>query len=167
MVSLLIPVSGEENMFEHIFMIESFTLLLDCECAGSMVSSPIGPAEFWESEPMWTCKNINSIHDQGRRYLYLDERRSKWGFPPTQRKTTWILNFYCTAVFLKAIHQHLVSRFQNGITLDYTTSGGGRNKILSSSKPRPTSLKQTSRYLTPKCYTFLKSAGPGQFNGFK
>ena len=69
-------------------------------------------------------------------------------------------------VFIKAMLWHLFSRFQNGITLDYTTSGGGRNKILSSSKPRPTSLKQTSRYLTPKCYTFLKSAGPGQFNGF-
>ena len=41
------------------------------------VSSPIGLAEFWESEPMWTCKIINSIHDQGRRYLYLDDRRLK------------------------------------------------------------------------------------------
>ena len=41
------------------------------------VSSPIGLSEFWESEPMWTCKNINSIHDQGRRYHYLDDRRSK------------------------------------------------------------------------------------------
>ena len=43
----------------------------------TMVSSPIGLSEFWESEPMWICKNINSIHDQGRRYHYLDERRSK------------------------------------------------------------------------------------------
>ena len=143
-----------------------YGILLSISSLLPMVSSPIGLSEFWDSEPMWTCKNINSIHDQGRRYHYLDDRRSKWGFPPTQRKTTWIFNFYCTAVVLKAIHQHLVSRFQNGITLDYTTSGGGRNKILSSSKPRPTSLKQTSRYLTPKCYTFLKSAGPGQFNGF-
>ena len=43
----------------------------------SNVSSPIGLSEFWESEPMWTCKNINSIHDQGRRYHYLDDWRSK------------------------------------------------------------------------------------------
>ena len=129
-------------------------------------SLPIGLAELWESEPIGTCKNNNPIHDQGCGYNYLDDRPSKWGFPLTLTKTTWIFNFYCTAVFLKAIHQHLVSRFQNGITLDYTTSGSGRNKILSSSKPRPTSLKQTSRYLTPKCYTFLKSAGPGQLNGF-
>ena len=42
-----------------------------------MVSSPIGLAEFWESEPMWTCKNIDSIRDRGRRYHYLDDRPSK------------------------------------------------------------------------------------------
>ena len=130
------------------------------------LSLPIGLSEFWESEPIGTRKDINSIYDQGCRYHYLDNKRSKWGLPPTLTKTTWIFNFYCTAVFLKAIHPHLVWRFQNGITLDYTTSGSGRNKILSSSKPRPTSLKRTSWYLTPKCYTFLKSAGPGQFNGF-
>ena len=41
------------------------------------VSSPIGLSEFWESEPMWTCKNINSIHDQGCRYHYLDDKPSK------------------------------------------------------------------------------------------
>ena len=125
-------------------------------------SLPIDLSEFRESEPIGICKNINSIHDQGRGYLYLEDRRSKRGFPPTLRKTTWIFNFYCNAVFLKAIHLHLVWRFQNGITLEYWTSGSGRNKLLSSSKPRPTSLKRTSWYLTPKCYTFLKSAGPGQ-----
>ena len=43
----------------------------------NMVSSPIGLSEFWESEPMWTCQNINSIHDQGCRYHYLDGKRSK------------------------------------------------------------------------------------------
>ena len=43
----------------------------------NMVSSPIGLSEFWESEPMWTCQNINSIHDQGRRCHYLEGRPSK------------------------------------------------------------------------------------------
>ena len=129
-------------------------------------SLPNDLSEFRESEPIGICKNINSIHDQGRGHPYIEDRRSKQGFPPTLRKTTWIFNFYCNAVFLKAIHLHLVWRFQNGITLEYWTSGSGRNKILSSSKPRPTSLKRTSWYLTPKCYTFLKSAGPGQLNGF-
>ena len=42
-----------------------------------MVSSPIGLSEFWESEPIGTWKNINSIHDQGCRYHYLDNKRSK------------------------------------------------------------------------------------------
>ena len=130
------------------------------------VSLPNDLSEFRESEPIGICKNINSIHDQGRGYLYLEDRRSKRGFPPTLRKTTWIFNCYCNAVFLKAIHLHLVWRFQIGITLEYWTFGRGGNKILSSSKPRPTSLKRTSWYLTPKCYTFLKSAGPGQLNGF-
>ena len=66
-------------------------------------SLPIGLSEFWESEPIGTCKNINPIHDQGCGYHYLDDRPSKWGFPLTLTKTTWIFNFYCTAVFLKAI----------------------------------------------------------------
>ena len=140
--------------------------LWHCCTVQTKSSLPIGLSEFWESEPIGTWENINSIHDQGCRYHYLDDKRSKWGLPPTLTKTTWIFNFYCTAVFLKAIHPHLVWRFQNGITLDYTTSGSGRNKILSSSQPRPTSLKRTSWYLTPKCYTFLKSAGPGQLNSF-
>ena len=48
-----------------------------CNTLYIMVSSPIGLSEFWESEPMWICKNINSIHDQGRRYHYFDDRRSK------------------------------------------------------------------------------------------
>ena len=129
-------------------------------------SLPNDLSEFRESEPIGICKNNISIHDQDRGHRYLEDKRSKRGFPPTLRKTTWIFNFHCNAVFFKAIHLHLVWRFQNGITLEYWTSGNGRNKILSSSKPRPTSLKQTSWYLTPKCYTFLKSAGPGQFNGF-
>ena len=115
------------------------------------LSLPNDLSEFRESEPIGICENINSIHDQGRGYLYLEDRRSKRGFPPTLRKTTWIFNFYCNAVFLKAIHLHLVWRFQNGITLEYWTSGSGRNKLLSSSKPRPTSLKRTFWYLTPKC----------------
>ena len=130
------------------------------------LSLPNDLSEFRESEPIGICKNINSIHDQGRGHLYFEDRRSKRGFPPTLRKTTWIFNCYCNAVFLKAIHLHLVWRFQIGITLEYWTFGRGGNKILSSSKPRPTSLKRTSWYLTPKCYTFLKSAGPGQLNGF-
>ena len=37
------------------------------------VSSHNNVSKFWESEPMWTCKNINFIHDQGRRYHYLDD----------------------------------------------------------------------------------------------
>ena len=42
-----------------------------------MVSSPNGMAEFWESEPMWICRNINSIRDQGCGYRYLQDKRSK------------------------------------------------------------------------------------------
>ena len=38
---------------------------------------PIGLLQFWESEPISTWKNINSIHDQGCRYHYLDNKRSK------------------------------------------------------------------------------------------
>ena len=52
------------------------------------LSLPNDLSEFRESEPIGICKNINSIHDQGRGYLYLEDRRSKRGFPPTLRKTT-------------------------------------------------------------------------------
>ena len=98
------------------------------------VSLPNDLSEFRESEPIGICKNINSIHDQDRGHRYLEDKRSKRGFPPTLRKTTWIFNCYCNAVFLKAIHLHLVWRFQIGITLEYWTFGRGGNKILSSSK---------------------------------
>ena len=54
----------------------------------SKPSLPNDLSEFRESEPIGICKNINSIHDQGRGYLYLEDRRSKRGFPPTLRKTT-------------------------------------------------------------------------------
>jgi len=40
-------------------------------------SSPNDLAEFWESEPIGICKNINSIHDQGCGYPYLEDRRLK------------------------------------------------------------------------------------------
>ena len=83
----------------------------------SKVSLPIGLSEFWESEPIGTCKNINPIHDQGCGYHYLDDRPSKWGFPLTLTKTTWIFNFYCTAVFLKAIQLPWTRWFQKCITL--------------------------------------------------
>ena len=80
-------------------------------------SLPIGLAELWESEPIGTCKNNNPIHDQGCGYNYLDDRPSKWGFPLTLTKTTWIFNFYCTAVFLKAIQLPWTRWFQKCITL--------------------------------------------------
>ena len=83
----------------------------------SKSSLPIGLSEFWESEPIGTCKNINPIHDQGCGYHYLDDRPSKWGFPLTLTKTTWIFNFYCTAVFLKAIQLPWTRWFQKCITL--------------------------------------------------
>ena len=51
-------------------------------------SLPNDLSEFRESEPIGICKNINSIHDQGRGHLYFEDRRSKRGFPPTLRKTT-------------------------------------------------------------------------------
>ena len=41
------------------------------------VSLPNGLSEFWESEPIGICKNNNSIHDQGRGYRYLHDKRSK------------------------------------------------------------------------------------------
>ena len=44
---------------------------------GSNTSLPIGLSEFWESEPIGAWTNINSIHDQGCRYHYLDNKRSK------------------------------------------------------------------------------------------
>ena len=68
----------------------------------SKSSLPIGLAELWESEPIGTCKNNNPIHNQGCGYNYLDDRPLKWGFPLTLTKTTWIFNFYCTAVFFKS-----------------------------------------------------------------
>ena len=40
-------------------------------------SLPIGLSEFWESESIGTWENINYIHDQGCRYHYLDDKRSK------------------------------------------------------------------------------------------
>ena len=45
-------------------------------------------SEFWESEPIGICKNNISIHDQDRGHRYLEDKRSKRGFPPTLRKTT-------------------------------------------------------------------------------
>ena len=61
------------------------------QCTGTVcikLSLPNDLSEFRESEPIGICKNINSIHDQGRGHLYFEDRRSKRGFPPTLRKTT-------------------------------------------------------------------------------
>ena len=61
------------------------------QCTGTVcikLSLPNDLSEFRESEPIGICKNINSIHDQGRGHRYLEDKRSKRGFPPTLRKTT-------------------------------------------------------------------------------
>ena len=102
-----------------LYIKNKFKVRVNCSSQSLYTKSslPIGLAELWESEPIGTCKNNNPIHDQGCGYNYLDDRPSKWGFPLTLTKTTWIFNFYCTAVFLKAIQLPWTRWFQKCITL--------------------------------------------------
>ena len=55
---------------------------------GAKLSLPNDLSEFRESEPIGICKNNISIHDQDRGHRYLEDKRSRQGFPPTLRKPT-------------------------------------------------------------------------------
>ena len=52
-----------------------FSVLCLVPSLWSKVSLPNDLSEFRESEPIGICKNINSIHDQGRGHRYLEDRR--------------------------------------------------------------------------------------------